>query len=175
MTQVPTINGTPLNVRGIKQLVGNLAPDVDLRDGPLSSFKMLEETQGKIRIVSVVLCVDTGVCEAQTKWLEDQVSTFGNAVTGITISTDLPETQFRWAGMNGVENVIMLSDHFDLSFGERYGTWLEELRKDQRAILVIDEDNIVRYVEYVPETGHHINYEAAQAFVRNLLEQRANA
>lgn len=172
MTEYATINGTPLTVRGTKLKIGNRAPEVHLRDGPLSEFKLLAETAGKIRIISVVLCIDTGVCEAQTKWLDQQLAEIGQDVTGITVSTDLPETQFRWAGMNGVENVIMVSDHFDMQFGDLYGTLLEELRKDQRAILVIDENDIVRYVEYVSETGHHVDYEAARSFVRNMLAER---
>lgn len=167
--QVATINGTPLTVLGDKVKVGQKATDVLLRDGPISSFKLLTETAGKIRIISVVLCIDTGVCEAQTRWLDDQARNCGPHAVAITISTDLPETQFRWAGMNGVENVVMLSDHFDLAFGENYGTWLKELRKDQRAILVVDRDDIVRYVEYVPETGHHIDYEKARRFIEQML------
>ena len=171
-TPSPTINGTPLTLIGSPLAVGQRAPDVVLRDGPLSSFNLLNETAGKIRIISVVLCIDTGVCEAQTKWLEERLTEFGAQVVGIAISTDLPETQMRWCGMNGVENVVMLSDHYDLAFGERYGTWLKELRKDQRAIIVIDESDIVRYVEYVPETGHHIDYAGAQSFVADMLAAR---
>lgn len=174
MTERAMINGTPLTVGGTKLKIGDRAPEVHLRDGPLSEFKLLAETSGKIRIVSVVLCIDTGVCEAQTKWLDQQLAELGDGVAGVTVSTDLPETQFRWAGMNGVENVIMASDHFDVRFGDLYGTWLKELRKDQRAILVIDENDIVRYVEYVPETGHHIDYDAASSFVREMLAERGN-
>jgi thioredoxin-dependent peroxiredoxin len=168
---LPTINGTPLSVIGTKIRVGEKARDVELHDGPLSTFKVLEDTRGKVRIVSVVLCIDTGVCEAQTRWLNQQVVDLGATVEGITISTDLPETLFRWAGMNGVENVNLLSDHFGMRFGYEYGTWLRELRKDQRAILVIDKNDVVQYVEYVAETGHHINYQAAEEAARCVVEQ----
>src|SRR5690242_12816446 len=39
----------------------------------------------------------------------------------------------------------------------------------QRAMFVIDAEDIVRYAEYVPEIGHHPDYEGAFAVVRALL------
>lgn len=170
-TGIATINGTPLTVGGTARGVGDSAPDVKLHDGPLSTFSLLKETTKKIRVISVVLCIDTGVCEAQTKWLDSECASLGEEIACLTISTDLPETQFRWAGMNGVENVTMLSDHFAMEFGEKYGTALRELRKDQRAIFVVDANDVIRYVEYVPETGHHIDYEGASQAVQRLLKE----
>jgi thiol peroxidase len=54
-----------------------------------------------------------------------------------------------------------LSDHREASFGIAYGVLIEELRLLSRAIFIIDRDDTVRYVEYVPEVTDHPNYERA--------------
>jgi thiol peroxidase len=78
---------------------------------------------------------------------------------------DLPFAQKRWCGAFGVDNIKMLSDHRDGSFGSNYGTLIKELRIESRAIFVLSPDNHIRYVEYVKEVADYPNYEAALAAV----------
>jgi thioredoxin-dependent peroxiredoxin len=59
-----------------------------------------------------------------------------------------------------------------MSFGSSYGTWLREIRAEQRSVFVVDVENVVQHAEYVPEIGHAIDYEAAFDAVRRLLEKR---
>jgi thiol peroxidase len=79
----------------------------------------------------------------------------------LTISVDLPFAQKRWCGAAGIDNVQVLSDHRDVSFGQAYGVLIKELRLLARAVFVIDSNDTVTYVEYVPEVTNHPNYEAA--------------
>jgi thiol peroxidase len=81
---------------------------------------------------------------------------------------DLPFAQKRWCGAFGVDNVKMLSDHRDGSFGSNYGTLIKELRIESRAIFVLGPDNRIRHVEYVKEVADFPNYEAALAAVRGV-------
>ena len=76
----------------------------------------------------------------------------------LTISVDLPFAQKRFCEAHSVENVVVLSDHRDLSFGMNYGFVMEEHRLLSRGIVVVDQDNIIRYVEYVKEVGQHPDY-----------------
>ena len=62
---------------------------------------------------------------------------------------------------NGLENVVTLSDHRDLSFGEAYGLVMKELRLLARAVFVVDSNDKVVYAEYVSEGTSHPNYEEA--------------
>ena len=39
-----------------------------------------------------------------------------------------------------------------------YGFVMEEHRLLSRGIVVVDQDNIIRYVEYVKEVGQHPDY-----------------
>jgi thiol peroxidase len=119
-----------------------------------------------VRLISVVPSIDTGVCDAQTRRFNEEAAKLDN-VQILTISVDLPFAQKRWCGANGIDNVQMLSDHRDVSFGEAYGVLIKELRLLARAIFVVDSNDQVTYVEYVSEVTDHPNYEAAIEAAKN--------
>jgi len=48
-----------------------------------------------------------------------------------------PFAQKRWCNTFAVDNLKMLSDHKDASFGTNYGTLIKELRIESRAIFVL--------------------------------------
>jgi thiol peroxidase len=158
-----------LDVAGAALAPGDKAPEVTLHTGFLTGTPMLESTAGKVRLISVVPSIDTSVCDAQTRRMNEEASKLGDSVVVVTVSADLPMAQKRWCGAAGVERVIMLSDYMSLPFGQAYGTAVPELGVDQRALFVVDANDTVRYVEYVPGIGQHPDYEAALAAVRSLL------
>jgi thiol peroxidase len=57
------------------------------------------------------------------------------------------------------------------SVGQNYGVLLEVLPMPllSRAVFVVNKDNQLTYVEYVPEVGAHPNYEAAMAALKSLV------
>lgn len=154
-----TFKGNPVTLIGNEVKVGDKAPDFKVLANDLSEV-FLADSKGQIRIISVVPSIDTGVCDAQTRRFNKEAALLEN-VKVLTISVDLPFAQKRWCGANGIENVQMLSDHRDLSFGEAYGVVIQELRLLTRAVFVIDSNDEVTYVEYVSEATNHPNYEAA--------------
>ena len=160
---------TQLTVLGDTLKPGDKAPEVELATGFLAKSKLLADTAGKIRLVSVVPSIDTSVCDAQTRRMNQEAANLGEQVVVVTVSVDLPMAQKRWCGAAGVERVIMLSDYLNMDFGKAYGTAVPDLGAEQRSIFVIDADDIVRYVEYVPGIGQHPNYDAALDAVRTLL------
>ena len=155
-----TFKGNPLTVLGDKVAVGEEAPDFELIANNLSTVT-LDDSAGKVRLISVVPSLDTGICDAQTRRFNEEIGGLGDNVVGYTISADLPFAQGRWCGNAGVENVVTLSDHRDMNFGDAYGTHVKELRLEQRAVFVVDGDGTVRYAEYVPEIAQHPDYDAA--------------
>ncbi|MED4071064.1 thiol peroxidase [Priestia endophytica] len=154
-----TFLNKPVTLLGNEVKVGDTAPDFTVLDNELTPVT-LEDSKGKVRLISVVPSIDTGVCDAQTRRFNEDASTISN-VEVLTISVDLPFAQGRWCASNGLENVKTLSDHRNLSFGEAYGVHIKELRLLARAVFVIDSNNKVTYVEYVTEATNHPNYEAA--------------
>ena len=54
-------------------------------------------------------------------------------------------------------------------FGLAYGVLIKELRLLARAIFVLDKNDVVRYVELVPEATTPPDYDAALGAARKLL------
>lgn len=158
-----------LPVAGPTLQPGDIAPEVTLQTGFASPYPLLGNTEGKVRLISVVPSIDTSVCDVQTRRMNEEASKLGEDVIVLTVSVDLPQAQKRWCGAAGVDRVQMLSDYLDLSFGDAYGTHVLELRIEQRALFVVDKSGVVRYVEYVPVIGQHPNYEAALEAVKGLI------
>ena len=84
------------------------------------------------------------------------------------MSGDLPFGQSRWCGAAGVENVTTVSDYKTGSFGEAWGVMIAPLRIHSRAVFVVDGDNKITYVEYVPEVTDAPNYDAALAAAKTV-------
>ncbi|WP_226528519.1 thiol peroxidase [Metabacillus niabensis] len=154
-----TFKNNPVTLIGKEVNVGDQAPDFTVLSNDLSPVT-LENSKGKVRIISVVPSIDTGVCDAQTRRFNEDASNLSN-VEVLTISMDLPFAQKRWCASNGLENVQTLSDHRDASFGEAYGVLIKELRLLARSVFVVDSNDKVTFVEYVSEATNHPNYEAA--------------
>ncbi len=173
MTERPgsvTLKGKPFTLVGPELKVGDKAPDFVAVGRDLKPVT-LADTKGKIRVFSVVPSLDTPVCDAQTRRFNQEAANLPG-VGVYTISMDLPFAQSRWCAAAGVDKVIMLSDHKDASFGAGYGTLIKELRLDSRAIFVVDENDIVRYIEYVREVATHPSYDGALEATKKLANSK---
>lgn len=165
---VVTMGGNPVTLIGKEIKVGDKAPDFTVLTNDLTPYT-LKDAGDKIKIISVVPSLDTGVCELQTINFNQAASELGDDVLILTISVDLPFAQKRFCGAKGIDRVITLSDHKDLSFGLNYGFVMEEHRLLARGIVVLDRDNTVRYVEYVKEVTTHPDYDKALEAVKKLI------
>jgi len=155
-----TLRGNALDLEGPELHVGDPAPDATLKKDLVNDCT-LSELSGKTRIYSVVPSLDTPVCAEQTKRFNQEAAKLPN-VEFITISCDLPTAQARFCGAESIdaEGHTTLSDHKDADFGSKYGTLIPALRIHCRAVFVVDADDKVAYVEYVPEIADHPNYDA---------------
>lgn len=141
---------------------GDKAPEFEVVANDLSTVR-LGDSKGKVRILSVVPSLDTGVCDAQTRRFNEEASKLGDHVVILTISADLPFAQKRWCGATGVDRVQTLSDHRSMSFGSAYGTYIKEQRLESRAVFVVDSNDTIVYAQYLPAAGEHPDYDAALA------------
>lgn len=159
MAQI-TFKQNPMTLLGNEVKVGDTAPDFTVLANDLSPVT-LQDSKGKTRLISVVPSLDTGTCDTQTRKFNESAAELGDDVVILTVSNDLPFAQKRWCAAAGIDSVQTLSDHRDLSFGKAYGVAIEELRLLTRSIFVVDSNDKVTYVEYVPEATEHPNYEKA--------------
>lgn len=163
-----TLRGNPFTLVGPELKVGDKAPDFVVLDNDLSEVTLATDS-GKIRLFLSVPSLDTPVCDAETRRFNTEATSLPENVVIYTISCDLPFAQKRWCGTADVHNVKTLSDHRDLSFGQAYGTYIKELRLLSRAVFLVDADDTLRYVEYVPEVGEHPDYDKILEAVRSLV------
>lgn len=145
--------------------VGDEAPEFKLVANDFSEVK-LSDFAGKVRVISAVPSLDTSICDAQTRQLNEGVAAISDDAVVLTISAEYPINQRRWCGASGLDNVIVLSDHMDMSFGAAYGTYVKERRAEARSVFVVDRDGMITHVEYVPVIGQHPDYDAVLQAVR---------
>ena len=148
----------PKTLVGPELKPGDQAPAFRL--ARLSDTVSSEQFAGKPLSISVVPSVETDVCSRQTRRFNQAAAALGDKVNILTVSADLPFAQGRWCGAEGVETMIMASDHLDMSFGDAYGTHIKELRFESRAAFVIDAQGVIRYAEYVANAGLEPDYDA---------------
>ena len=161
-----TFGGKPLSVNGIQLQVGDKAPNFSVTKNDLSTIS-LNDLSG-IKLISIAPSLDTGVCQKQTKKFNEEVSSL-EGVNLMTISLDLPFAQARWCGSEGLENSLTVSDYQNRDFATKYALLIDELKLLTRAVLVLDKDNTIKYVEYLEEITNEPNYEAALKAVKSLI------
>ena len=164
MAQI-TFKQEPITLLGSQVKTGETAPEFTLLDNDLNEVN-LSTYDGQKKLISVVPSIDTGVCDQQTRKFNEEASQEDGVV--LTVSVDLPFAQKRWCASIGLDNVITLSDHKDLSFGKNYGVVMEELRLLARSVFVLDKNNKVVYSEIVSEGTDFPDFESALEAYRNI-------
>lgn len=157
-----TLGGTPVNTSGNLPNIGSKAPDFKLTATDMST-KTLSDFGGHKLVLNIFPSVDTGVCAQSIRSYNQEAAEMENTKV-LCISRDLPFAQQRFCGAEGIENVVMLSDFKDGSFGKAYGLDFINGAFDallSRCVIVLDENGIVQYTEQVQEIGEEPNYKAS--------------
>lgn len=167
-TGVITFKGNPMTLLGPELKIGAAAPEFKVVDNGLQPVT-LADSQGQVRLITVVPSLDTPVCDTMTRKFNEEAAKLPENVVVYTISLDLPFAQKRWCGNAGIEKVKTLSDYQERSFGLNYGLLIDELKLLARAVLVIDQKGTIAYQEIVKEVTAEPDYTAALAAARALL------
>jgi thiol peroxidase len=123
-----------------------------------------------VRLVHVVLSVDTPVCFRGLHRFEGLRATLPEDVDVYTVSMDLPYAHARLSRAEGVQH-RSLSAHRSEDFGLDYGVLIREWRLLQRSVFVIDRDDRIVHVEYVADQLQEPDYAAAVAAARVAAER----
>jgi thiol peroxidase len=166
--QSVTFKGKPLAMAGSPVKVGDSLRDVKLAKHDLSLVS-LTETRGKVRIISIVPSLDTKVCEQQTHYLSEKNSGLDQSVDLVTVSVDTPFAQNRFAKEARIDNVTFLSDYRGGDFGKTYGLLVKDVHILARTVMVVDKENVIRYLQITPELAQMPDMEAAFKAARGLM------
>jgi thiol peroxidase len=139
--------------------IGQVAPDFIAVGQDWNESNPIRETEGMVRLFAAVPSLETSVCDKETRFFNERADDLGDDVRIYVISTDTPFTQRRWCGAADVDKVVTLSDHLHTDFGTKYGCLIKEKRLLRRAVFVIDRQNKVAYVQYLPVLGEEPDYE----------------
>ena len=167
-TGLVTFKGNPMTLVGEEVKVGDRAPNFQAVDNAMQPMT-LESFAGKVKIISSVPSLDTPVCDMETRRFNEEAGKLPDKVAVLTISMDLPFAQKRWCAAAGVEKVKTFSDYQNRSFGCAYGVLIKELKLLARTVFLVDEQDVVRYVEMVPEIAKEPDYDRVLNAVKALI------
>jgi thioredoxin-dependent peroxiredoxin len=167
MSSSVTLKGNPVDVAGNLPKIGSTAPNFTLVDKALADVT-LETYAGKRKVLNIFPSVDTPTCASSVRAFNKHAANLTNTVV-LNISADLPFAQTRFCAAEGIENVVNLSTMRGRDFLMNYGVLLFTSKLAglaARAVIIIDENNAIKYIELVPEIANEPNYDAALAALK---------
>lgn len=168
-----TFRGGPVTLMGAELKVGDRVPDFHVQSaGTLETvgWDELSEHGTKAVLMVLVPSIDTSVCSLETSKFNRHVAALPtDKIKTVSVSADTPFAQSRWAKEEKVDNIQMLSDHRDRTFGPAFGVQIKEMGMLARAIYLVDKGGIVRYVQTVPEIALEPDYDAVLAAAREVV------
>ncbi|MBP9673673.1 MAG: thiol peroxidase [Bacteriovoracaceae bacterium] len=161
-----TLKGNPVKTLGELPKVGTKAPAFSLTRNDLSQVS-LQDYQGKRKVLNIFPSIDTAVCATSVRNFNKEAGNLSGTVV-LNISADLPFAQKRFCGAEGIAQAETLST-FRSTFAKDYNVGMETsvlAGLCSRAVLVLDENDMVIYSEQVPEIAQEPNYEQALKVLR---------
>ena len=136
------------------------APDFLLVNSEMKEIG-LDNFSNKIKVITTLPSLDTPVCELQAKRFNESASILSDNIAVIAVSKDLPFAQSRFCISHGINNLTILSDYKYSSFGINYGLLIKELNLLTRAVIILDSNDIVRYIQIGKEITNQLDYQDA--------------
>jgi thiol peroxidase len=128
----------------------------------------IESFVGKRIVFNIFPSIDTGICALSVKRFNKEASSLKNTNV-LCISMDLPFAQSRFCGAEGLSDVITLSGFRSGTFGKDFGLTITDGPLSglfSRAVIITDENGVVKYTEQVPEIAQEPDYESALKVLR---------
>lgn len=119
------------------------------------------------KLIETVPSLDTPVCTMQTQQLEFAAEKFQD-ISFIVISNDTPFALQRFCSENNINNLIVLSDARTREFGQKNSLFLTKYSLLTRTIMIVDENNLILYIEYADEVTSELDLMNALAFLTSI-------
>ena len=165
-----TMGKVPVTIVGKELKVGDKIKEVPLVVNTKLEEKNIFEDKN-IKVIYTAPSLDTKVCSLQTKQLNEAAKKYPN-VKFYSVTVDTPFAQERFCTANEINGLKAVSDFKYHQFGIQNGFFIKEKGLLTRALMIVDENNVVKYIEYVPEEGKEADVEKALKFLENNLMKK---
>ena len=172
MVRSVNFKGKALILVGRVLRVNKSAPNFKVISNEMEEVS-LDDFSDKIKIITSFPSLDTPVCDLQVKEFNKRAAGLSSEVVILGISKDLPFAQKRFCQANEIEAVKVLSDYNFSSFGINYGLLIKELNLLARAILIVDKNNRLRYLQVVDEITNQPSYDECLTNLEEVLKNPA--
>ena len=162
-----TMGKVPVTIVGKELKVGDKIKEVPLVVNSKLDEKNIFEDKN-IKVIYTAPSLDTKVCSLQTKQLNEAAKKYPN-VKFYSITVDTPFAQERFCTANEINGLKAVSDFKYHQFGIQNGFFIKEKGLLTRALMIVDENNNVKYIEYVSEEGKEADVDKALKFLENKL------
>ena len=156
----------PITIVGKKLKVGDKITQV-----PLVVNAKLEEKNifddKNIKVLYTAPSLDTKVCSIQTKILNDEAQKNPD-IKFYSVTEDTPFAQSRFCTENDINGIKAISDFKYHQFGLQNGLFIKEKGLLTRALIILDKDNTVKYIEYVQDEKNEADIDKALAFLQKM-------
>lgn len=130
--------------------VGDPAPDFTLRATGNSTFTLTEQ-RGKNVVLVFFPAAFSGVCSQQMPQVQSHKADFDSTDAVVAgISVDGMWAQQAWAQQMGIDFPLLSDFHPHGAVAEKYGV-LHQAGVAERAIVGIDKEGVVRYIDVSPK------------------------
>lgn len=161
-----TLKGNPMQTCGDLPAVGTRAPEFTVTKTDLGEISLKNYAPRKI-ILNIFPSLDTPTC-AMAMLKFNEIAAKRNDILILCISADLPFAQKRFCAAEHLNNVQPVSVFRHPQFGKDYGLTIIDGPLTgllARAVVVIDENEMITYTELVKEIANEPDYDAVLAYL----------
>ncbi|MDR3215491.1 MAG: redoxin domain-containing protein [Bacilli bacterium] len=117
------------------------------------------------KVIHIIPSLDTPVCSLQTRQLDYASSEFKDVIF-MSISADLPFALQHFVDDNKIMGMKVYSDYQGYQFLKNNELFMKQYSLATRAIIIVDENNKVKYVEYASEVTKELDLAQAINYLR---------
>lgn len=148
--------------------------EVITRNETLNEFTVVDSQMNEIKsqnlsgikLYLTLPSVDTRVCSLELsrfiEYLKDE------DIIVLSISMDLPFALSRWCQNHTSDRLIVTSDFRYHDFADASGCFMPQIGLFARSVILVDEKNLVRYIEIVDDVSNEVNYQEVMNQIKML-------
>lgn len=163
-------NDKPVTLVGRNIKLNMRAPEFTVTDANLQDVH-LYDFNGKIKIITSFLSLDTSVCDLQVREFEKRAAVMSQDIVVLGISKDLPFAQKRFCQTNSIKKVRVFSDYRYSSLAVNYGLLIKQLNLLARAVVILDKNNNIRYMDVLDEATSTPDFDIWLACLQEIVRE----